>query len=141
MQHIVQFIRIAHIRPSLFPHLRNRPRVQSPDFLQHRLRQHPTHVYGPRPPRPKPLPPPAHPPPGPAPRLPAAPPPAAPDACLRPAPAAPPAARHPDRHTDSHSESHAKTATAPASPPRSREFHPKPSPAAATSIPPHPWLP
>ncbi len=48
VQHVMQLIRIPHIRPSLFPHLRNRIRVQLAYFLQHRSRQHPPHLDRPR---------------------------------------------------------------------------------------------
>ena len=38
LQHIVQFIGIAHIRPSLFANFRNRRRIEPADFREHRLR-------------------------------------------------------------------------------------------------------
>ena len=45
MQHVMQLISIPHIRPSLTPYLRDRPRIQPAHFLQHRLRQHPPHLH------------------------------------------------------------------------------------------------
>ncbi len=49
MHHIVQFIRIAHVRPCLFPHLRDCRLVESAHFFQHRFRQHAAHLDGARP--------------------------------------------------------------------------------------------
>src|SRR5580693_5574606 len=50
MQHIMQFIGVAHIRPGFLPHLRNRRRIQPAHFLEYRFRQHPSHLHRPRPP-------------------------------------------------------------------------------------------
>ena len=46
----MQFIGIAHIRPSFFAYLGNRGRIEPPDFLEHRLRQHASHLHRTRPP-------------------------------------------------------------------------------------------
>ena len=50
VQHIMQLIGIAHIRPGFFAHLRNRRRIEASDFFEHRFRQHPPHLHGARPP-------------------------------------------------------------------------------------------
>src|SRR5208283_2751729 len=44
MQHVVQFIRVPHIRPGLFPHLCDCSRIELPHLLQHRLGQHTPHL-------------------------------------------------------------------------------------------------
>ena len=48
MQHIVQFIGVAHIGPSLLLHLRDGCGIERADFLQHRRRQHASHLNRPR---------------------------------------------------------------------------------------------
>ena len=49
MQHIVQFVGIAHVGPSLLLHLRDRRGIERPDFFEHRRRQHAPHLDRPRP--------------------------------------------------------------------------------------------
>ncbi len=49
MQHIVQLIGIAHVRPGLFPHLGNRRRIEASHFFEHRFRQHAPHLHRTRP--------------------------------------------------------------------------------------------
>ncbi len=48
MQHIVQFIGVAHIGPRLLLHLRNGRGIEPADFLEHRCRQHSPHLNGTR---------------------------------------------------------------------------------------------
>src|SRR5208282_2880099 len=50
MQHVVQFIGIAHVGPSLPLHLRYSRRIEGADFLEHRGRQHAPHFNRARPP-------------------------------------------------------------------------------------------
>ena len=48
MQHIVKFVRVAHVRPRLFAHFRDGRLVQSADFRKNGLRQHAPHFDGAR---------------------------------------------------------------------------------------------
>jgi hypothetical protein len=49
MQHIVQFVGIAHIRPCLLLHLLYGCGIESSDFFKHRSRQYTPHLNCPRP--------------------------------------------------------------------------------------------
>ena len=49
MQHIVQFIGVAHIGPRLLLHLRDGRGIERADFFKHRRRQHAPHLDRPRP--------------------------------------------------------------------------------------------
>ena len=49
-QRVVQLVGVAHVRPGVVLHLRDRRRVERADLRQHRLRQHAPHLHRPRPP-------------------------------------------------------------------------------------------
>ena len=46
LQHIVQFVGVANVRPGFFADCCNRGWIQAPDFREHRLGQGAAHLHG-----------------------------------------------------------------------------------------------